>query len=55
MTEYALQGCFYLFLYCALPVLPLPAVKMSAQVLNYQGDSVMRRGLQGNHVLKITI
>jgi hypothetical protein len=34
------KDCFNLLLHCASVGLALPAMKMSAQVLNYQGNSL---------------
>jgi hypothetical protein len=51
MTQYVLKHFFYLFLHGALPLLPLPTMKMSAQVLNYQGDSIRRLILRGSHAI----
>jgi hypothetical protein len=41
MIENTRKYVFDFLLYRAIALLPLPPMKMSAQVLNYQGDSLL--------------
>jgi hypothetical protein len=48
LPQYRLNRLFNFLLHRALPQLPLPTMKMSAQVLNYQGNSLsLLQGLLG--------
>jgi hypothetical protein len=43
------QSSFNLLLDCAMLGLPLPSMKVSAQVLNYQGNSLSLQWVRNSH------